>query len=232
MKQIDREELQRGDGTDGNPALVAVEGKVRDVSSSPFWKDGHHINTHRAGQDLSVAIQAAPHGPGVLDRFEIVGEYVEERPQTTREFPEPPRLVRRLLDYHPHPISTHFPIGLGIAGSFFVLLSLIFDADSLGQAAFYNLILAMVAAPLSAGAGVLSWRYNYGGRWTRIFRGKFLLSILLIVILVSAVAVRAAFFEGNEASTVASALYYALALLVAPIVITLGRLGGKITFPS
>jgi predicted heme/steroid binding protein/uncharacterized membrane protein len=233
MKRITHEELGKNNGKDGNSAYVAVDGKVWDVSSSKMWSDGHHVNTHHAGQDLSIALQAAPHSMKVMERFELVGEFVEtELKRPMREFPQPSPLISWILAKHPHPISAHFPIGLGIASSIFIFFSLLFDFKGLAEASFYNLILAAITAPLSAGAGLLSWYYNYGGLWTAVFRVKALLSVFLILILASAIVIRLMFLEQAEPRTLYSFIYYVLVLLIAPTVASIGRLGGKITFPS
>lgn len=70
------EELKRYNGSDG-PAYVAYGGKVHDVSHSFLWKRGIHQVTHRAGCDLSEALQQAPHGPDMLDKFPVVGELLD-----------------------------------------------------------------------------------------------------------------------------------------------------------
>ena len=233
IKRITHEELRKNNGKDGNSSYVAVDGKVWDLSSSKMWSNGHHVNTHHAGQDLSIAMQAAPHSLEVLEHFELIGELVEIKPRhLLREFPQPSPLTSWILAKHPHPISVHFPIGLGIASSIFIFFSLLFDINGLAEVSFYNLIFAAITAPLSAGAGLLSWYYNYGGVWTSIFRTKFILSVFLILILALAIAIRVMFLERGESSLTYSFIYYGLVLLIAPTVASIGRLGGKITFPD
>jgi predicted heme/steroid binding protein/uncharacterized membrane protein len=233
IKEITPEELSKNNGKNGSPAYIAVDGKVWDMSSSKMWSNGHHVNTHHAGQDLSIALQAAPHSMKVMERFELVGEFVETEPnRPMREFPQPSPLISWILAKHPHPISAHFPIGLGIASSIFIFFSLLFDFKGLAEASFYNLILAAITAPLSAGAGLLSWYYNYGGVWTTVFRVKALLSVFLILILASAIVIRLMFLEQGESRTVYSFIYYVLVLLIAPTVASIGRFGGKITYPG
>lgn len=234
MKRIDLEELKKNDGTQDRPAYVATGGAVWDVSTSKMWKNGRHMNSHAAGQDLSVALEAAPHGDDVLTRFEQVGELVRDKPDRARhDFPVPSPLVRQILDQHPHPISAHFPIGLGITAAGFAALSLLLDVSGLSEAAFYNLLVAAVAAPACIAAGVLSWYYNYGGIWTPMFRGKAWLSGALLAVVTSAIALRILLPEQVQSAT--GAVFWAycgLMLLVAPIVASIGRLGGKITFPG
>jgi predicted heme/steroid binding protein len=43
------------------------------VSASFLWKDGVHQVVHRAGVDLTNALEQAPHGEDFLERFPLVG---------------------------------------------------------------------------------------------------------------------------------------------------------------
>lgn len=71
------EDLAQYDGKDGNPAYVAVDGIVYDVSASSLWKDGGH-NGFQAGRDLTEPIKTkSPHGVVKLDNLPIVGELEE-----------------------------------------------------------------------------------------------------------------------------------------------------------
>ena len=70
------EELSKFNGRDGNPAYVAYQGKVYDMSQSSFWLDGDHLGAHQAGKDLTVELELAPHGPENLDRVKQVGKLV------------------------------------------------------------------------------------------------------------------------------------------------------------
>lgn len=75
--ELTLEELSAYDGKDGNPAYVAVDGVIHDVSGSSRWKDGEH-NGYSAGQDLTDIIKGkSPHGVSVLSRMPVVGKIVE-----------------------------------------------------------------------------------------------------------------------------------------------------------
>jgi predicted heme/steroid binding protein len=80
VKSFSREELARYNGKNGAPAYVACKGKVYDVSSSFIWRNGRHQVLHNAGQDLTDALEHAPHSEDMLLRFPIVGTLHEERP--------------------------------------------------------------------------------------------------------------------------------------------------------
>lgn len=74
--QLTREELSAYNGEDGQPAYVAIDGIIYDVSGLPSWTGGTH-NGNMAGQDLSEAINSAPHGDSKLKGLTVVGELVE-----------------------------------------------------------------------------------------------------------------------------------------------------------
>ena len=73
MKEFTEEELAQYNGRNGNPVYVVYKGKVYDVSASFLWKDGIHQVLHRAGVDLTDALEQAPHGGDVLEKFPVVG---------------------------------------------------------------------------------------------------------------------------------------------------------------
>ena len=72
-RQFTREELRRYDGRDGRPADIAHAGKVYDVSESFLWQNGRHQALHAAGEDLTAALEGAPHGVDLLERVKPVG---------------------------------------------------------------------------------------------------------------------------------------------------------------
>jgi len=74
-----QEELATFDGQDGRKAYVAVNGKVFDVTASPYWQNGNHQNAHQAGTDLSADLLKAPHVRSVIERFPVVA-VLEEVP--------------------------------------------------------------------------------------------------------------------------------------------------------
>jgi predicted heme/steroid binding protein len=84
MKVFTKEEVAQYDGKNGNPAYVVYKGKVYDVSSSFLWKDGKHQIFHSAGLDLTKALEQAPHGGDVIEKFPVVGILLSaDRSQTS-----------------------------------------------------------------------------------------------------------------------------------------------------
>ncbi len=84
--------LAEADGQEGRPAHVAVQGLLYDVGASKLWKNGKHMGRHQAGQDLSEALAAAPHGPEVLQRVPKLGPAPKPGGEES-----PPPLVARLF---------------------------------------------------------------------------------------------------------------------------------------
>jgi predicted heme/steroid binding protein len=70
------DELSKFNGKDGNPAYIAYKGKVYDVTGSSQWMDGDHLG-HEAGQDLTMALDIAPHGEEVIEKMKVVGVLAE-----------------------------------------------------------------------------------------------------------------------------------------------------------
>jgi predicted heme/steroid binding protein len=73
-------ELAQNNGRDGNPAYVAVNGTIYDVTESPHWQNGQHPPDHQAGHDLTEELAAAPHVRAVVERFPVVGTLDAEAP--------------------------------------------------------------------------------------------------------------------------------------------------------
>jgi len=73
MKEFSIEELARYNGKNGAPAHTAYKRRVYDVSASFLWNGGNHQVFHAAGVDLTEAMEQAPHGGDVLEKFPVVG---------------------------------------------------------------------------------------------------------------------------------------------------------------
>ncbi len=68
------EDLKTYDGQNGNPAYVAIDGIVYDVSDVEAWKNGKHKNGLTAGADLTDQLGDSPHGAKVLKDLPVVGK--------------------------------------------------------------------------------------------------------------------------------------------------------------
>lgn len=67
------QELAQSTGKNGQPAYIAVDGVVYDVTNVPEWQGGRH-NGYEAGRDLTNEIKnASPHGVAKLQGVPVVG---------------------------------------------------------------------------------------------------------------------------------------------------------------
>jgi predicted heme/steroid binding protein len=79
MLELSLDELAAFNGENGQPAYVAVDGVIYNLTNSKLWKEGQH-NGFQAGADLTSAIkEKSPHGVGKLDGIPIVGKLVEKK---------------------------------------------------------------------------------------------------------------------------------------------------------
>lgn len=73
------DELAKYTGTNDNPAYVAVDGIVYDVTNYKPWKDGKHKNGITAGKDLTERFKnEAPHNRKFLEKLPKVGVLVSK----------------------------------------------------------------------------------------------------------------------------------------------------------
>ena len=67
------EQLAQYNGKDGNPAYVAVNGVVYNVTNNPLWAGGNHFFGLTAGRNLTSEFQMCHPGAMVLSVLPIVG---------------------------------------------------------------------------------------------------------------------------------------------------------------
>ena len=222
------EELSSFNGKDGKPVHIAFQGKIYDVTKSPLWSKGLHMNRHPSGKDLTGEISAAPHGTEVLERYPQVGILKKGAPEELKHLPS---MLQNFLQKfptarrHPHPMIVHFPLAFLMASSLFVLLHLLFKNPSFETTSFYLLILGVIASPFAMATGVLTWWINYRLKLTLFVRRKIQFSILLLVLEIVLISWR------SSQSQVFNPLYFVLVILLTPIVSLLGYYGGQMTFP-
>jgi len=74
--ELTLDQLKQYDGKNGNPAYIAVDGIIYDVTTVRQWKSGSHEG-YSAGKDLTDSIQGkSPHGTSVLDGVPVVGKLI------------------------------------------------------------------------------------------------------------------------------------------------------------
>ncbi len=236
LKTFTLKQLNEYNGTGDQPAYIALNGKVYDVSNSPLWRNGKHQGRHSAGKDLSLIINNAPHNDAVMAKFPIVGLLIEE---SRRE-----KLAEKFESLHLHPILVHFSLAYSMAIPLLAVFYFLTDIASFEVASYYMLVLAFVAAPLSALTGFFSWRITYEHHMTRLFSRKIWLTILVTSIITICFVWRTLdphiLFTREEFDYVFLGLldqvlpekyiYFVLIFSLVPINILLGYFGGKIVY--
>jgi predicted heme/steroid binding protein/uncharacterized membrane protein len=229
MKEITSEELIANNGKDGKPIYIAFGGKIYDVTKSPLWSKGLHMNRHPSGKDLAGEISAAPHGTEVLERYPQVGFLKKGAPEELKHLP--PMLQNFLEKFpmarrHPHPMVVHFPLAFLMGSSLFALLHVLFKDSSFEITSFYLLILGAIASPFAMVTGLLTWWINYRLKLTLFVKRKIQFSILLLILEIVLI------FWRRSPSQVFNPIYLILVILLTPIVSLLGYYGGQMTFPT
>jgi predicted heme/steroid binding protein len=78
------EELAQYNGRNGQPAYVAVDGVVYDMTNVPEWAGGIHARKYLAGQDgTQILATLAPHGKELLQGIPVVGKLSGAAPTTS-----------------------------------------------------------------------------------------------------------------------------------------------------
>ncbi|MBM4356224.1 MAG: hypothetical protein FJ109_20950 [Deltaproteobacteria bacterium] len=221
-----QEELGRYDGKDGRPAYVAVGGIVYDATQSKLWRGGAHARVHQAGTDLTAALQLAPHPADRMDQLPRVGMLDVPALPAAAGPSDAPWYARRMYRMHAHPASVHFPIALCAIASLLQLAALIAHCRTCETVALWNLVLGLASSPLPIVSGLVDWKFQFDGRATPLFVWKMALSAAFVAI--GALALSLRYFGGDGIGFV----YDILVLTFAPLVLGLGFIGGRITFPS
>ncbi len=78
QKSFTVEELAEYNGKDGQPAYIAIDGKVYDVTAVPQWENGDHAGMFEAGKDYTNELKTqAPHSASLLQDAPVVGILAE-----------------------------------------------------------------------------------------------------------------------------------------------------------
>lgn len=129
-----------------------------------------------------------------------------------------------------HAVAAHFPNGLMPAAVFFFLLSLVTANPHFGPAAYYLLLLVMVAVPVSVASGIYDWRTRFKGTRALIFYKKIGLAILLFVFGLGAGHLHRTHPDFADAGFAVQFGYGFLLFLMLGCVGLLGHYGGKLAF--
>ena len=233
--EIDKKKLAENNGKEGKPTHVAANGKVYDVTESKMWKNGLHMNRHKAGEDLTEALGAAPHGDEVLNRFKEVGTLKVVEADVAK--PPLPKWMNNFFEAypffkrHPHPMVVHFPMAFFMAASIFLFWYYVINpVRPLLDAIFYMHILGTLSLPFTLITGWLSWKVNYFGKPIGNITRKIIFSIVVIffdvIVLISIV--------GNfEILTNPQGIQMVIPIMIflyLPIVAYIGQQGGDLVY--
>ena len=233
MKEFDQESLSAFNGKDGQPVYIAHKGRVVDVSASKLWKAGLHMKRHHAGCDLTTDIEAAPHGPEVLDKFYLVGNF-RKKDKALRTLPNPLEIVLERFPFlrrHPHPMMVHFPIAFMVSPALFSLLYLLTDVKSFETTAFHCLGAGILFSVPAIMTGFFTWWLNYQAKPMRQVRIKILFSGILMAVSIVAFLWRILFPDVFTSLATEGIAYFLLILSLIPIVAVIGWYGATLTFP-
>ena len=233
--EIDKKKLAENDGKEGKPAHVAANGKVYDVTESKMWKNGLHMNRHKAGEDLTESLGAAPHGDEVLNRFKQVGTLSADKADDVR--PPLPNWLNNFFEAypffkrHPHPMVVHFPMAFFMAASIFLFWYYVINpARPLLDAIFYMHILGTLSLPVTLVTGWLSWKVNYLGKPISNITRKIIFSIVILifdVIVLFAIVGNLELLANPQGMQIAISI---LIFLYLPIVAFIGQQGGDLVY--
>lgn len=221
-------DIAQFDGKEERPCHIVYKGKVYDVSKSERWLGGIHFSRHHGGEDLTEFISMAPHGPEVLERFEVVGE-VDQELDKEIDFKEKCR--RWYHKFHPHPILLHYPMGVLPFGALSLLIYLLSGELTFEAASFYALVFATLSIYPVAIAGIFSWWVNYEMMATSIFQHKLFGAGSAILFCTAALILRLVNF-GSEQTGMVLIVYCLLYFMAVPCMFIAAYEGGKITWPS
>ncbi len=233
MREFEIQELAAFDGKDGRPVYIVHDGKVYDVSESKLWKGGVHMRRHHAGGDLTIDIQAAPHGTEVLDRYPQVG-VIRSRDASKARTPELlDRLFKRfpMLRRHPHPMTVHFPIVFMLFTTVFNLLYLVTGHKPFETTAVHCLGAGLLFLPIVILTGLLTWWLNYMAKAVKPVNIKICASLVLFVFSLITFTWRMARPDVMDNLTGPGLVYLILIISLAPLVIVIGWFGAQLTFP-
>ncbi len=140
------------------------------------------------------------------------------------------RLTDLMIKQHAHPISVHIPNGLLPVSVLFVFIATLLNWATLGQAAFYNMVVVALAMPVVIFTGYLHWQKRLGGNLTKIIIYKMVAAGVVTV--TCTIAVIWALIDPGIISAQGSfsVAFILLCLIMLAAAATAGYFGGKLVF--
>ncbi len=90
-------------------------------------------------------------------------------------------ILAQMVRHHAHPVSVHVPNGVLPVAVLFFVAALLFNADSLATAGFYNIIVVLAVLPLVIFAGFVEWAKKYNSALTLFFKIKIAAAFITLV---------------------------------------------------
>ncbi len=139
------------------------------------------------------------------------------------------------LRRHPHPIFAHFPIAFMMGAAFFAFLFAVSGVKSFESTTIDLIAVGTLASIFAMASGFFTWWLNYGARPMVSIVIKITTSILLlmdgIVLFVWKLLNPNILFNLRTSPSTDNWIFFVLTLLLFPLAMILGYVGGNITFP-
>lgn len=129
----------------------------------------------------------------------------------------------------PHTIAAHFSNGLVPVAVLYLLFAIISRSAFFEHTVLHLLVIVLLAVPASFVSGIIDWKRKYKAAETPVFARKIRLSILLCLLVVSAVSIRMANPEVLSEPGVLLWSYVGLIFAMLPVTALLGYYGGKLS---
>lgn len=225
-------ELQQYDGREGRKAYVAYKGVVYDVTDSTLWKEGSHKKMHQAGEDLTSAMEGAPHSDTVFEGFVKVDtlEATGWSIASLSDLRSKEYWFRWYQKYHPHPVTVHFPIALHFFAAGMDLIFFINPHRNFESSTFYAFFTATVLGFVAMVPGIMSWWLNYDLKMIRALVIKLYVATLTLLLGVVGIVLRLNDHDIAYSSDLFGVLYHFTILITVPAVVVLAYYGGKLTW--
>ncbi len=125
---------------------------------------------------------------------------------------------------HPlHPAIVHFPIGMAMGASAFMLVVIFLKKSELAPAAYYSHIFGLITLMPTMLVGYMDWQHFYNGDPIPLIIAKIVLGFVLTVLFIYAVLLGRKGVEDHKKYLIISLCCFAVTILI-------GFLGGELQY--